>query len=60
MEISGRDKDPQQANKIRQCRGQQQRVAIARALTMNPGSCCSTSDLALDPEMVKEVADTMA
>jgi general L-amino acid transport system ATP-binding protein len=41
--------------------GQQQRVAIARALTMNPKVMLFDDDptSALDPEMVKEVLDTM-
>src|ERR1700728_940720 len=40
--------------------GQQQRVAIARALCMNPDIMLfDESTSALDPEMVKEVLDTM-
>ncbi|MCC3261907.1 ATP-binding cassette domain-containing protein, partial [Paenibacillus polymyxa] len=40
--------------------GQQQRVAIARALCMKPkGMLFDEPPSALDPEMVKEVLDTM-
>ena len=53
---------PQQAHKFpgQLSGGQQQRVAIARALTMNPKVMLFDEPTSsLDPEMVKEVLDTM-
>ena len=32
----------------------EERIAIVRALAMNPESCCSTTDIALELEMVAE------
>src|SRR3974390_1861704 len=62
MSYLGRVKIPDQAGKYpaRLSGGQQQRVAIARALCMNPNIMLfDESTSALDPEMVKEVLDTM-
>src|SRR3981189_3163820 len=62
MKYLERVKIPHQANKFpgQMSGGQQQRVAIARALTMTPKVMFSYEPTsALDPEMVKEVLDTM-
>jgi general L-amino acid transport system ATP-binding protein len=62
MKYLERVKIPQQAHKYpgQLSGGQQQRVAIARALTMNPKVMLFDEPTSsLDPEMVKEVLDTM-
>jgi general L-amino acid transport system ATP-binding protein len=62
MKFLIRVKIPDQANKYpaRLSGGQQQRVAIARALCMNPNIMLFDEPTSsLDPEMVKEVLDTM-
>jgi general L-amino acid transport system ATP-binding protein len=62
MSYLGRVKIPDQAGKYpaRLSGGQQQRVAIARALCMNPNIMLFDEPTSsLDPEMVKEVLDTM-
>jgi general L-amino acid transport system ATP-binding protein len=62
MKFLIRVKIPDQANKYpaRMSGGQQQRVAIARALCMNPNIMLFDEPTSsLDPEMVKEVLDTM-
>ena len=62
MKYLERVKIPNQANKYpaQLSGGQQQRVAIARALTMNPKVMLFDEPTSsLDPEMVKEVLDTM-
>ena len=62
MHYLTRVKIPEQANKYpgQLSGGQQQRVAIARALCMNPKIMLFVEPTsALDPEMVKEVLDTM-
>ncbi len=62
MEFLGRVKIPEQAHKYpgQLSGGQQQRVAIARALCMNPKIMLFDEPTSsLDPEMVKEVLDTM-
>src|SRR3981189_426340 len=62
MKYLERVKIPHQANKLpgQMPGAQTQRVAIARALTMNPKVMFSYEPTsALDPEMVKEVLDTM-
>jgi general L-amino acid transport system ATP-binding protein len=62
MKYLERVKIPQQAHKFpgQLSGGQQQRVAIARALTMNPKVMLFDEPTSsLDPEMVKEVLDTM-
>src|SRR6266571_1871773 len=62
MHYLKRVKIPEQANKYpgQLSGGQQQRVAIARALCMNPKIMLFYEPkAALDPEMVKEVLDTM-
>ena len=62
MKYLERVKIPHQAGKFpgQMSGGQQQRVAIARALTMNPKIMLFDEPTSsLDPEMVKEVLDTM-
>jgi general L-amino acid transport system ATP-binding protein len=62
MKYLERVKIPHQAQKFpgQMSGGQQQRVAIARALTMNPKIMLFDEPTSsLDPEMVKEVLDTM-
>jgi general L-amino acid transport system ATP-binding protein len=62
MKYLERVKIPHQAAKFpgQMSGGQQQRVAIARALTMNPKIMLFDEPTSsLDPEMVKEVLDTM-
>ena len=62
MKYLERVKIPHQAHKYpgQMSGGQQQRVAIARALTMSPKVMLFDEQTsALDPEMVKEVLDTM-
>src|SRR5262245_18313341 len=62
MHYLKRVKIPEQANKYpgQRSAGQQQRVAIVRALCMNPKIMLFVEPTsALDPEMVKEVLDTM-
>ena len=62
MKYLRRVKIPEQANKYpgQLSGGQQQRVAIARSLCMNPKIMLFDAPTsALDPEMVKEVLDTM-
>jgi general L-amino acid transport system ATP-binding protein len=62
MSLLGRVKIPEQANKYpgQLSGGQQQRVAIARALCMSPKIMLFDEPTSsLDPEMVKEVLDTM-
>ena len=62
MKYLERVRIPQQAHKFpgQLSGGQQQRVAIARALTMNPKVMLFDEPTSsLDPEMVKEVLDTM-
>ena len=62
MKYLTRVKIPEQANKYpgQLSGGQQQRVAIARSLCMNPKIMLFEEPTsALDPEMVKEVLDTM-
>ena len=62
MEMLTRVKIPEQAQKYpgQLSGGQQQRVAIARSLCMNPKIMLFDAPTsALDPEMIKEVLDTM-
>jgi general L-amino acid transport system ATP-binding protein len=62
MDLLRRVKIPEQANKYpgQLSGGQQQRVAIARALCMSPKIMLFDEPTSsLDPEMVKEVLDTM-
>jgi general L-amino acid transport system ATP-binding protein len=62
MHYLGRVKIPEQSNKYpgQLSGGQQQRVAIARALCMSPKIMLFDEPTSsLDPEMVKEVLDTM-
>ena len=62
MKLLTRVKIPEQASKYpgQLSGGQQQRVAIARALCMNPKIMLFDEPTSsLDPEMVKEVLDTM-
>jgi general L-amino acid transport system ATP-binding protein len=62
MRFLARVKIPEQANKYpgQLSGGQQQRVAIARALAMKPKVMLFDEPTSsLDPEMVKEVLDTM-
>ena len=62
MEFLERVKIPEQANKYpgQLSGGQQQRVAIARSLCMRPNIMLFDDPTsALDPEMIKEVLDTM-
>jgi general L-amino acid transport system ATP-binding protein len=62
MRLLARVKIPEQAGKYpgQLSGGQQQRVAIARALCMNPKIMLFDEPTSsLDPEMVKEVLDTM-
>ncbi len=62
MKLLARVKIPEQAHKYpgQLSGGQQQRVAIARALCMNPKIMLFDEPTSsLDPEMVKEVLDTM-
>jgi general L-amino acid transport system ATP-binding protein len=62
MQYLERVRIPQQAHKFpgQLSGGQQQRVAIARALTMSPKVMLFDEPTSsLDPEMVKEVLDTM-
>ena len=62
MHFLARVKIPEQASKYpgQLSGGQQQRVAIARALCMNPRIMLFDEPTSsLDPEMVKEVLDTM-
>src|SRR5271156_58698 len=62
MTLLGRVKIPEQAHKYpgHLSGGQQQRVAIARALCMSPKIMLFDEPTSsLDPEMVKEVLDTM-
>ena len=62
MKFLGRVKIPEQAHKYpgQLSGGQQQRVAIARALCMSPKIMLFDEPTSsLDPEMVKEVLDTM-
>jgi general L-amino acid transport system ATP-binding protein len=62
MRLLARVKIPEQANKYpgQLSGGQQQRVAIARALCMSPKIMLFDEPTSsLDPEMVKEVLDTM-
>ena len=62
MKLLARVKIPEQANKYpgQLSGGQQQRVAIARALCMSPKIMLFDEPTSsLDPEMVKEVLDTM-
>ena len=62
MEMLEKVKIPEQANKYpgQLSGGQQQRVAIARSLCMKPRIMLFDEvTSALDPEMIKEVLDTM-